>query len=91
VDVRGVPEDVDNLEGSCHLAGDAVGVDRVDDGHRSSQRQIPYEGEGGVEVPLDLDHRGAVNERLRQLAECDVPLGYEHRAPHAGARRVGGG
>ena len=44
-----------------------------------------------VEVAADLQHPGAVDQRLGQLAEGDVALGDEHRARQPGPGRVGGG
>ena len=91
MEVGRVAERVDDLERRRLLALDAVRVDRVDDRDRRPLAQLAHECRGVVEVAADLQHRGAVDERLGQLAERDVALGDEHRARQAGPGRVGGG
>ena len=82
--VRRVTERVDDLERAGLLALDPVRVDRVHDGHRSLvDRESRTIVERLVEVPADLQHLRAVDERLRELAERDVAFGDEHDARDA--------
>ena len=55
-----------------------------------SGRQLLAELEGTIEVPLDLEHRRAVDQRLCQLAQCHVAAWDENAACHPGPRRVSG-
>src|SRR5436309_2935271 len=83
----GVAEAVDDLEGGRLLTLEPVGVHGVDQRDGVLGGQLPDDGEGLVEVALDLDHLGPVDQRLGQLAEGDVALGDEHGADDAGSRR----
>ena len=73
------------------LALDPVRVDRVDHRHRRPLAELADDGQGLVEVAPDLEHPGAVDEGLGQLAEGDVAVGDEHGAGQAGPGGVGGG
>ncbi len=55
MDVGGVAEDVDDLEGRRLLALDAVGVDGVDEVDGVGLGELPAQGEAVVEVPVDLE------------------------------------
>ena len=83
-DVGRVAEHVDDLERGGLLPLDAERVDRVDDRRRRprspSSRTIV---ERVVEVAADRHDPRAVDERLRELAQRDVPLGDHDRARSA--------
>ena len=59
---------IDDLEGNGLLAGDAVGVDRVDDRRHAVVAEPAHGGQRLVEVAVDHDQPGAGRNRLRQLA-----------------------
>jgi hypothetical protein len=90
VDVRSVAEHVHDFKGRGHLPGDPVRVDGVDERHGRSVRQFTDEPEGNVEVALDLEHAGAMDKCLRELAECDLALGNEDGTADARPSRIGG-
>ena len=73
------------------LTLDPVGVHRVHQLDRVRLGELAGGHEAVVEVAVDLQQRGAVRDRLAQLAHRDLALGDEHRADHAGARGVRGG
>ena len=78
VDVGGVAERVDDLERRRLLALDARRVDRVDQLDRVGLGELAGQGQAVVEVAVDLQQRGAVGDRLAQLAHRDLALGHEH-------------
>ena len=73
------------------LALDAVGVDRVHQLDRVRLGELAGGDQAVVEVAVDLQQRGAVRDRLAQLAHRDLAVRHQHRADHAGARGVGRG
>ena len=91
VDVRGVAEQVDNLEARGLLALDAIRVHAIDQRHGVVIRETTGEGEAVVEVALDLQQGRAMDDRLRELAHCDLALRHEHGAHHSCLDRVGRG
>ncbi|OPZ92262.1 MAG: hypothetical protein BWY73_00877 [candidate division TA06 bacterium ADurb.Bin417] len=88
--VGGVAQAVDDLEGAGLLPLDPVGVDRVDQGDRVPVAEGAYQLQGLVEVALDLDHPGAVDEGLGQLAEGDLAGGDDYQRLESGPGGVGG-
>src|SRR5512135_1396719 len=84
-------EGVDDLERGGLLPLDAQRVDRVDQRHRVVQGEVAGQGEAVVERAGHLQQRGAVHERLGELAECDLALGHEDCAGQPGPGGVRGG
>jgi hypothetical protein len=90
VDVRGVAEGVDDLEGRRLLPLDAGGVDRVDQLDRVGLGELASHGETVVEVARHLQQRGPVGDRLAELAHRDLAVGHQHGAGHPGLGGIGG-
>src|SRR5919106_1690167 len=84
------PKSLDHLESSGLLAFYPVGVDRVDERHGVAVRHLLCPIERLVEVALDLDDAGSVDQSLGELPQDDVAFGNQHGANYSGARRVGG-
>ncbi|GAB3999739.1 hypothetical protein GCM10029992_29390 [Glycomyces albus] len=91
MDVGGVAEDGDDLEGGGLLAEDAVEVQVVDQGDRVVLGELVGDGEAVVEVAVELEELRAVDEGLGELAEGDLPGRDEHGASDPGAGGVGRG
>src|SRR5690606_4174922 len=93
VDVGGVTEGVDDLEGGGLLALEPEGVDRVDQGDRVVLGERPHDGQAVVEVAVHRHQGGPVDDRLGQFARGDLPGGQDDGAaqPGAGGVRGGGG
>ena len=89
MDVRGIAENVDDLEGGRLLPLDAVRVDRVHQGHREVLGQLASDAKTIVEIPEDLNDATAVDDGLGKLASCDLSLGKKHDWGHASPGRVG--
>src|SRR5579875_748717 len=90
VNMGGVAEDVADLESCRFLPLDPVRVDGVDDGDGGTVAEGTHEIQSSVEIATYLQHTRPVNQRLRQLAEGDETVGYQHRAGEAGPAGVGG-
>ena len=78
VELGGITESVHDLKGAGLLALDAERVHRVHDHDRSAFRQLPHDLEGNVEIATHLQDLRPVHERLGELAESDVSLGYQY-------------
>ena len=79
-----------DLERAGLLPFDPVRVHRVHERDRVVLDEVARDDERFIEVRVDLDQLRAVHERLRELAQRDLPLGDEHGALDPGFRRVRG-
>ena len=86
--IRSAAQGFDDLEGRGLLALQAERVDRVDDGDRGVVGDFLHQPHAVIEVALNLQHLGAMNHGLRQLAERDLAVGNQHEAGDAGAGRI---
>ena len=91
VDIGRIAQNVDDLECPRLLTLDPVGVDGVHHRDRGLVAQATHDGQSFVEVATDLQHLGAVDESLGQLAQGDVTFGDEHGTGEPGPGGVGGG
>ncbi len=64
---------VDDLPRCGLLAGDAIGIDRIDEHDVVAAGQFENDPKGIIEASVDRDDRGAVDDRLCQLAPGDLP------------------
>ena len=89
VDVGGVAQLVDDLEGGRLLALEPVGVDRVDERHGVGLGQLPDDAQAVVEIAVHGDERRAVDDRLRQLPRRDLARGQDDGRLQPGGHGIG--
>ncbi|OPZ85156.1 MAG: hypothetical protein BWY76_01527 [bacterium ADurb.Bin429] len=89
--LRRVAQHVNDLKRGGLLPLDAVRVDGVHQRDGVRLGDLAHETQRVIEIAVNRQHLRAVNHRLREFAQCDIPVRDEHDAAHAGARGVGGG
>ena len=82
---------VADFEGGGFLALDADGVDAVDDFNGSDGGKFADKAQGDVEVAVDGDGLGSVDEGLGKFAHGDVAVRQDDDAFEFGAGGIGGG
>ena len=87
--VRSISQDVHHFEGRRFLSLEPVGVDGVHQGDGIAPRQVLGEGKGLVEVALNGQHFGAVQQSLGQLALGHVAIRNDGKCPQTPTSGIG--
>ena len=91
MDVGGVAQLVDDLECGRLLPLKPVWIDGIDEGDGMAFGQFADDPQTIVEVPVDGDERGAVDDRLSKLPGGDLSRGQDDGGAQTGGCRIGGG
>jgi hypothetical protein len=91
MDVGGIPQLLDNLEGGGLLSLDAVGIDRVDDCKVTGLSQLAHESQGVVKISPNGNDSRSIDIGLDHLASGDTSRRKKDGALHSGTCGIGGG
>ena len=90
VNIGRIAEILDDFKSSRLLSFDAVGVDRIYNGHAFHSTELPHDAEGIIEISPYRNNLSSVNKSLHQLANGDFSGGQDHRTLDPSASRIGG-